>query len=90
MPDLYGGGMRALLVFDVEIDEGKRPSTRFRRLDQIVRTAAPFLGRLRHVRELRSVMVCDPGQAEGLAAEVRYDGRQLAPSLLDLPVALSR
>ena len=62
--------MRTLLVFEVEIDEGKRPSTRIRRLDQVVRTAGGFVARMSHVRALRSVSVCDPDQAEALSAEL--------------------
>jgi hypothetical protein len=74
-------GMRTLLVFDMELDEGKRPSTRFRRLDRLVRLAGSFVGRLNGVRAVHSVSLCDPAQAELLRPEVRYDGRQVAPTL---------
>ena len=73
----YGLGMRTLLVFEVEVDEGTRPSTRARRIDGVVRTTGRFLGRLRYVRALHSVSVCRPEELEGLASELRYDGRQL-------------
>lgn len=86
---LVGGmvlDMRTVLVFEVEIDEGKRPSTRFRRVDRVVRVVAEFMARLREVRAVRSISVCDPEEAERLSAEVRYDGRQLAPPTEELPV----
>ncbi len=81
-------GMRTLLVFEVEIDEGKRPSTRIRRLDQLVRTAGGFIARMSHVTALRSVAVCDPARAEELSPELRYDGSQVAPADDELPVGL--
>ena len=80
--------MRTLLVFDVEVDEGKRPSTRFRRLDRLVRVAAGFVGQLAGVRAVHSVSLCDPAQAELLRPEVRYDGRQVAPTLDQLPTGI--
>ena len=75
-------------MFEVEIDEGKRPSTRFRRVDRVVRVAAEFVGRLREVRAVRSISVCDPEEAEKLSAEVRYDGRRLAPPSEEWPVGI--
>ena len=80
--------MRTLLVFEVEIDEGKRPSTRIRRLDQVVRTAGGFIARLSHVTALRSVSVCDPAQAEELSAELRFDGRSIALPDDEIPMGL--
>jgi hypothetical protein len=80
--------MRTLLVFDVELDEGKRPSTRFRRLDRLVRLAGGFVGRLNGVRLVHSVSLCDPAQAEWLQPEVRYNGRQVAPTSDQLPTAV--
>jgi hypothetical protein len=77
--------MRTLLVFDVEIDEGKRPSTRFRRVDSVVRSVGGFLRMLRPVTAVHSISVCDPAALESLSPEVRYDGRQVAPTLDQLP-----
>ena len=80
--------MRILLVFDVELDEGKRPSTGFRRLDRLVRAAGGFVGRLSGVRVVHSVSLCDPAQFELLRPEVRYDGRQVAPTVDQLEQGL--
>jgi len=82
--------MRTVLVFEVEIDEGKRPSTRFRRVDRVVRVAAEFVVRLREVRAVRSISVCDPEEAEKLSADLRYDGRRLTPPSDELPVGILR
>jgi len=69
--------MRTLLVFEVEVDEGKRPSTRARRIDGVVRTAGGFIDRLRYVRAVHSISVCRAEELEGLESELRYDGRYL-------------
>ncbi|HUU61086.1 MAG TPA: hypothetical protein VMX37_01695 [Acidimicrobiia bacterium] len=80
--------MRTLLVFDVEIDEGKRPSTRFRRVDSVVRSTGGFLRLLRPVKVVYSISVGDPAALELLSPELRYDGRQVAPPLDQLPVGI--
>lgn len=72
--------MRTLLVFEVDIDEGSRPSTRARRIDGVVRTVGAFVDRLRSVRSVRSVSVFPPEALESLVPEIRFDG-----SYLDTP-----
>lgn len=84
----YGAFMRTLLVLDVELDEGKRPSTKVRRVDQVVRSVGGFVARLSHVSDLRGVSVCEPDQAEGLKPELRYDGRRIASPVGELPAGL--
>jgi hypothetical protein len=82
--------MRTLLVFDVEIDEGKRPSTRVRRLDRFVRMVGGFVGRLNGVKVVYSISVADPAALELLNPELRYDGRQVAPTLDQLEPGIAR
>ncbi len=69
-------GMRAILVLELDIDEGVRPSTRFRRLDAVVRSLGAAADRIRHVRSVTSIRVCDPSELGKLTELVRYDGAQ--------------
>ena len=82
--------MRTLLVFDVEIDEGKRPSTRVRRVDSVVRATGGFLRMLKPVKVVYSISVGDPAALELLNPELRYDGRQVAPTLDQLEPGIPR
>ncbi|MFH1330018.1 MAG: hypothetical protein ABIJ48_05115 [Actinomycetota bacterium] len=82
--------MRTLLVFDLELDEGKRPSTRFRRVDSVVRSVGGYMRMLRPVKAVHSISVCDPAALELLNSEVRYDGRQVAPTLDQLEPGIPR
>jgi len=52
--------MRALIVLDVEIDEGKRPGTGFARLQWVTRSVARFVGLQRRVKRLHSTTVHHP------------------------------
>ncbi len=69
-------GMRVLLVLEVDVDEGVRPSTRFRRLDSVVRSLGAAADRVRHVRSVKSVRVCDSSALDEVTELVRYDGAQ--------------
>ncbi len=80
--------MRILVAFEIEIDEGSRSSTGFRRTDQIVRTIASYITRLRFVRALGEVTVCDTSQAELLRPRVRYSGPAIAAGRDELPVGI--
>ena len=74
-------GMRMLLVLEVEVDEGVRPSTRFRRIDAVVRSLGAAADRFRHVRSVKSIRVCDPSEAVKLTELVSYDGAQFTTTL---------
>ncbi len=74
-------GMRVLLVLEVDIDEGLRPSTRFRRVDAVARSLGVAADRVRHVRLVKSVRVCDPSEVGELAELVSYDGAQFTAPL---------
>ena len=60
--------MRALIVLEVEIDDGKRPGTGFARLEWVARSTASFIGYQRRVRRLHSVTVHHAAVAEHLPA----------------------
>lgn len=79
--------MKVATAFEIDVDEGTRPSTGFRRVDQVVRASASFLSRLRHMRELGEARVCDAVQAAWWPVQVRYDGHDLGPSRDRLPMA---
>ncbi len=69
-------GMRVVVVLEVDVDEGVRPSTRLRRLDAVARSLGVAADRVRHVRSVKSVRVCDPSEVGELAELVSYDGAQ--------------
>ena len=71
--------MRTLVVLELDIDDGVRPSTGSRRLDVVARSLGERADRLRHVRSVQSVRVCDPSQLVGLRELIRYDGAQFKP-----------
>ena len=70
------GGMKVFLVLELDVDEGVRPSTRFRRLDSVVRSLGAAADRIRHVRSVKSVRVCDSSALDEVTELVRYDGAQ--------------
>ena len=43
---------------------------------------------LRPVKVVYSISVCDPAALELLSPELRYDGRQVAPTLDQLPAGI--
>lgn len=59
-------GMRALIVLDVEIDEGKRPGTGFARLEWVAGSVARFVGFQRRVKRLHSTTVHHPAAVDQL------------------------
>ncbi len=69
-------GMRMLVVLEVDVDEGVRPSTRFRRLDAVARSLGAAADRIRHVRSVERVRVCDPSSLGEVTELVSYDGAQ--------------
>ena len=73
-------GMKVFLVLEVDVDEGVRPSTRFRRLDSVVRSLGAAADRIRHVRSVTSIRVCDPAELDKGTELVRYDGAQFTAS----------
>lgn len=60
--------MRALIVLDVEIDDGKRPGTGFARLQWVTRSVARFIGMQRRVKRLHSATVHHPAAINLLPA----------------------
>ena len=60
--------MRALIVLDVEIDDGQRPGTGFARLQWVARSATRFVGIQRRVRKIHSASVHHPDAAHHLPA----------------------
>ncbi len=44
--------MRAIIVIDLEIDDGQRPGTRFARLEWVAKSVAGFVVYLRRVQQL--------------------------------------
>lgn len=58
--------MRALIILDVEIDDGKRPGTGFARLQWVTRSVARFVGLQRRVRRLHSTTVHHPAAIDQL------------------------
>ena len=74
------GTMRTLVVLELDIDEGVRPSTGSRRLDVVARSLGERADRLRHVRSVESVRVCEPSQLVNISELIRYDGAQFRPS----------
>ena len=56
--------MRAIIVIDLEIDDGQRPGTRFARLEWVAKSVAGFVVYLRRVRRLNTVTV-HPGSSAG-------------------------
>ncbi len=56
--------MRAIIVSDLEIDDGQRPGTRFARLEWVAKSVAGFVVYLKRVRQLNTVTV-HPGSSAG-------------------------
>ena len=56
--------MRAIIVIDLEIDDGQRPGTRFARLEWVAKSVAGFVVYLRRVQQLNTVTV-HPGSSAG-------------------------
>ena len=70
------GFMRAIIVIDLEIDDGQRPGTRFARLEWVAKSVAGFVVYLRRVRQLNTVTVHPESSANLLPAE----------GLIDIPI----
>ncbi|MCP4306249.1 MAG: hypothetical protein GY788_15555 [bacterium] len=54
--------MRALIVIDVEVEDGKRPGTRYARLEWVAESVARFVGFQKRIRTVNIVEV-HPGEA---------------------------
>ncbi len=61
--------MRAIIVIDLEIDDGQRPGTRFARLEWVAKSVAGFVVYLRRVRQLNTVTVHPGSSASKLPTE---------------------
>ncbi|MCP3996372.1 MAG: hypothetical protein GY722_15140 [bacterium] len=53
--------MRALIVIDVEVEDGQRPGTRYARLEWVARSVARFVGFQRRIGRVNTVEV-HPGE----------------------------
>ncbi len=61
--------MRALIVLDVEVEDGQRPGTRYARLEWVARSVARFVGFQKRIRRVNNVEV-HPGEAATAMPEV--------------------
>ncbi len=61
--------MRALIVIDVEVEDGQRPGTRYARLEWVARSVARFVGFQKRIRRVNNVEV-HSGEATAAMPEV--------------------
>jgi hypothetical protein len=48
--------MKATITLQVDLDPGKRPGTKWNRLERVTRLVAGYTTQLRHVRRIESVI----------------------------------